>query len=257
MLLALVPELIGAGLNYAQRAQQKKFMAEAEDAAAKALLAARGRLEQAPLEELQVPVEAYQTAMREFTSQQMQATQALAEAGSRELLGGVGRVGALGTNYLEGQREAMSQDLYRRDTAIAQDEARRLSMLANLDLQEASGAQQAAGAAQQAMYELSASAAGGITRGLTKSYEQMNLNPLIPPDAIANQENQENFNRFQENYRLMKQLEEQRGQTKVDFSSLQRPGAVFTPEQWDQTKVDFSSLQRPGAVFTPLNSWPG
>ena len=234
MLLAMAPELIGAGLNYAQRAQQKKFMAEAEDAAAKALLEARGRLEQAPLEELQVPVEAYQTAMREFTSQQMQATQSLAEAGSRELLGGVGRVGALGTNYLEGQREAMSQDLYKRDTAIAQDEARRLSMLANLDLQEASGAQQAAGASQQAMYELSASAAGGITRGLTKSYEQMNLNPLIPPDEIA-KENQENFNRFQENYRLMKQREEQR----------------------DQTKVDFSSLQRPGAVFTPLNSWPG
>ena len=223
MLLAMAPELIGAGLNYAQRAQQKKFMVEAEDAAAKALLAARGRLEQAPLEELQVPVEAYQTAMREFTSQQMQATQSLAEAGSRELLGGVGRVGALGTNYLEGQREAMSQDLYKRDTAIAQDEARRLSMLANLDLQEASGAQQAAGASQQAMYELSASAAGGLTRGLTKSYEQMNLNPLIPPDEIA-KENQENFNRFQENYRVMKQREaEQRNQTN------QRPGAVFTP----------------------------
>lgn len=232
MLLAMAPELIGAGLNYAQRAQQKKFMVEAEDAAAKALLEARGRLEQAPLEELQVPVEAYQTAMREFTSQQMQATQSLAEAGSRELLGGVGRVGALGTNYLEGQREAMSQDLYKRDTAIAQDEARRLSMLANLDLQEASGAQQAAGASQQAMYELSASAAGGITRGLTKSYEQMNLNPLIPPDEIA-KENQENFNRFQENYRLMKQREEQRDQTKVDFSSLQRPELIFDPiDNW-------------------------
>ena len=234
MLLAMAPELIGAGLNYAQRAQQKKFMVEAEDAAAKALLAARGRLEQAPLEELQVPVEAYQTAMREFTSQQMQATQSLAEAGSRELLGGVGRVGALGTNYLEGQREAMSQDLYKRDTAIAQDESRRLSMLASLDLQEASGAQQAAGASQQAMYELSASAAGGLTRGLTKSYEQMNLYPLIPPDEIA-KENQEDFNRFQENYRVMKQREaEQR-----------------------ETKVDFSSFKRPENVFTPLNGWPG
>ena len=242
MLLAMAPELIGAGLNYAQRAQQKKFMVEAEDAAAKALLAARGRLEQAPLEELQVPVEAYQTAMREFTSQQMQATQSLAEAGSRELLGGVGRVGALGTNYLEGQREAMSQDLYKRDTAIAQDEARRLSMLANLDLQEASGAQQAAGAAQQAMYELSASAAGGLTRGLTKSYEQMNLYPLEAPEYSR------------------KQIRGIERQMAIDKEAQERYNPYMeqrAAELRDQTKVDFSSLQRPGAVFTPLNSWPG
>jgi hypothetical protein len=37
------------------------------------------------------------------------------------------------------------------------------------------------------MYELSASAAGGLTRGLTKSYEQMNLYPLEAPEYSRKQ----------------------------------------------------------------------
>jgi murein L,D-transpeptidase YcbB/YkuD len=171
VLLAVAPELIGVGFSYAERAKQKRLMKEAEASAAKAIEAAKGKIEQAPLEELQVPLEAYETAMREFTAQQKQATEALAESGMRGLLGGVGRVGAVGSQYLQQEREAMAQDLYKRDVMVAQDEARRLGALAGIDLQEAEGAQAAAGAAQLAMDKATADMAKGIGRSITKGFE--------------------------------------------------------------------------------------
>lgn len=185
VLLAVAPELIGAGFSYAERAKQKKLMKEAEASAAKAIEAAKGKIEQAPLEELQVPLEAYETAMREFTAQQKQATEALAESGMRGLLGGVGRVGAVGSQYLQQEREAMAQDLYKRDVMVAQDEARRLGALAGIDLQEAEGAQAAAGAAQLAMDKATADMAKGIGRSFTKGFEASALYPEQKQEGIG------------------------------------------------------------------------
>lgn len=137
-------------MSYTQAAQQKKYMKEAEAAAAKAVADARAKLTQAPFERLQVPTEAYETAQREITAQSMQAIEAAREAGARELAASVGRVGALGLTAAEKQREAMAQDIYKRDLAVAEDEARRLGLLSNLDVREAFGAQVAAAQAEEA-----------------------------------------------------------------------------------------------------------
>lgn len=137
-------------MSYTQAAQQKKYMKEAEAAAAKAVADARAKLTQAPFERLQVPTEAYETAQREITAQSMQAIEAAREAGARELAASVGRVGALGLTAAEKQREAMAQDIYKRDLAVAEDEARRLGLLSNLDVREAFGAQMAAAQAEEA-----------------------------------------------------------------------------------------------------------
>lgn len=215
VLLAVAPELIGVGFSYAERAKQKRLMKEAEASAAKAIESAKGKIEQAPLEELQVPLEAYETAMREFTSQQKQATEALAESGMRGLLGGVGRVGAVGSQYLQQEREAMAQDLYKRDVMVAQDEARRLGALAGIDLQEAEGAQAAAGAAQLAMDKATADMAKGIGRSITKGFEASDLYNLgKTPEQIKEQlsslkTEQQQYEEFVESLKQMNQKEQQ------------------------------------------------
>lgn len=152
LLLALgtkvLPQVLGSVGSFATAAMQKKAMDEAEQAAAKAVADARAKLMQAPLEEVQVPTEAYQNAMREITAQSMQLTEAARESGARELAASVGRIGALGLQATEQQRENMAEDIYRRDMSVAQDEARRLGLLSNLDIMEAQGAQREAAQAE-------------------------------------------------------------------------------------------------------------
>jgi hypothetical protein len=128
----------------------KEIDGRSQAAAAKAVAEARAKLMQAPLEEVQVPTEAYENAMREITAQSMQFTEAARETGARELAASVGRIGAAGLNATEQQREAMASDIYKRDMTVAQDEARRLGALANLDVMEARGAQLAAAQAAEA-----------------------------------------------------------------------------------------------------------
>jgi hypothetical protein len=139
-------------MSYSQAAKQKKEMKSAEDEAAKAIAAARAKLAEAPLERVQVPTEAYQNAMQQITAQSMQATQATQEAGARELAASVGRIGAMGLTATEQQRESMAQDIYKRDMAVAEDEGRRLELLAEMDEIEAMGAQLAAAQARCATW---------------------------------------------------------------------------------------------------------
>ena len=156
----VAPYVIGAVGSFAQAAMQKKAMQEAEQEAAKAIADARAKLMQAPLEEVQVPTEAYQNAMREITAQSMQLTEAARESGARELAASVGRIGAAGLQATEQQRESMADRIYARDMTVAQDEARRLGALSNIDLGEARGAQ---AAAAQAEARRGAAITGGLT----------------------------------------------------------------------------------------------
>lgn len=171
----VLPQLLGSVGSFATAAIQKKAMDEAEQAAAKAVADARAKLMQAPLEEVQVPTEAYQNAMREITAQSMQLTEAARESGARELAASVGRIGAVGLQATEQQREAMASDIYKRDMTVAQDEARRLGLLSNLDVMEAQGAQLAA--AQAAEQRGAALSAGiqGLGAAVGGAFESMPL----------------------------------------------------------------------------------
>jgi hypothetical protein len=171
----VLPQLLGSVGSFAQAAAQKKAMDEAEREAAKAVAEARARLMQAPLEEVQVPTEAYQNAMREITAQSMQLTEAARESGARELAASVGRIGAAGLQATEKQREAMGEDIYRRDMAVAQDEARRLGGLANLDVMEAQGAQRAAAQAAEARGSAITGGIAGLGAAVGGAFEAMPL----------------------------------------------------------------------------------
>jgi len=181
----VLPQLIGAGMSYSQAAKQKKEMKSAEDEAAKAIAAARAKLAEAPLERVQVPTEAYQNAMQQITAQSMQATQATQEAGARELAASVGRIGAMGLTATEQQRESMAQDIYKRDMAVAEDEGRRLELLAKMDEIEARGNQLAAAQADAQRGAALTSATENIGSAIGTAIE---LSPLYKMDMKALQE---------------------------------------------------------------------
>ena len=173
--LKVAPSLIGAGMSYAQAAIQYKNMKEAEAASAKAIAAARAKLEEAPFERLQVPTEAYQNALQNITAQSMQFTEAAREAGARELAASVGRLGAAGLTATEREREAMAQNIFNRDVAVAKDEAIRLSKLAQLDETEARGAELAAAQAQERMGYALASGTQALGSAIDTGYDQWSL----------------------------------------------------------------------------------
>jgi hypothetical protein len=176
----ILPQVIGAGFSYSQAAAQRKKMEEAESEAAKAIAAARAKLEEAPFERLQVPTEAYENALQNITAQSMQFTEAAREAGARELAASVGRLGAAGLKATEREREAMAQNIFNRDVAVAKDEAIRLSKLAQLDATEASGAQLAAAQADARRGAALQSATSSLADAASTVFGELPLYMLSP-----------------------------------------------------------------------------
>lgn len=138
---------------------------------------------------LQMPMEQYNRAARETTSQVAQAVGALQEGDPRLLAGGLGKVVGAGIEGEAATRDAAAADLFKREVAQAQSGMNVNSNLADLEAQRLAGAQQAAAAAQKAelgLYSGAAKAGAGIINtglGMIDSFG-MNKPPAIPgPDA--------------------------------------------------------------------------
>ncbi len=143
-----VQALSGVG-SFLQAGQRQKEIDKANKAAQKAVAEAKKQIELKPFEALTVSDSPYERQREQFASQAAQATQAAAEMGAA----GMGRVGAIAMAGNEAQadiRDAKIQQLEGIEQLQAQDEARAAGQLAQLSLQEAEGAQQAAADAQAA-----------------------------------------------------------------------------------------------------------
>ncbi len=176
--LKAAPQLLGAGMSYAQAARQKRLMGEAETAAEKAIAEAKGFASINEMEALRVPMEAYENAQREITSQQQQGVDALQQAGARGLLGGLGGLQALAINANQQQRDKIAKDLYARDVAVALNEERSNIKLQNIADTEAEGAQDAAAMYAEAAGLANTSANEALTGSLLNLVSDQSLNPL-------------------------------------------------------------------------------
>ena len=165
--ISAIVGVAGAGMSIAGGAAAKRRAKDASRASAAALEEARKTIEVNEQEGVQVPLDSYEMAMRETTAQQEQALAALTEADSRSLAAGVGKLSAAGGNVIEKQRQAMAQDIYKRDQAVAAEEANINNQLTNVSVQEAMGAQAAAqDAEQQATYAMSQGVIAGLGAGV-------------------------------------------------------------------------------------------
>jgi len=176
--LKAAPQLLGAGMSYAQAARSKRLMGEAETAAQTAIAEAKGFASINEMEALRVPMEAYENAQREITSQQQQGIDALQQTGARGLLGGLGGLQALAVNANQQQRDQIAADLYKRNIAVAKNEERNNNELQLIAETEAEGSQDAAAMYAEAAGLANTSASNALTGGLNAFVGNELLNPL-------------------------------------------------------------------------------
>jgi len=164
-----------AGASFAQAANQKRQIRQAEEAAAKYMDDARKKFSVNFAEQLQVPLEGYEMASDLSRQAVSQNIEALKESGQRAILGGVAGLQQQSQAGAEQLRMAMQQDLYERDQAVVAEESRLRDIQADIDLTEAAGAQQAAADAQMMRAQNIQSGLSSLASGATSLYEGSKL----------------------------------------------------------------------------------
>ena len=172
-----------AGVSIAQAQKQKKLQQEAEADAAKAFLKAEDIVQTQFMEEVQVPLEAYGLEAQTNIASQRQGIEALSEGGQRALLGGAGRVAAVGSKSSEEARMAMQQDIYNRDLAIARERQGIRDVQTKMALGEVFGAQQAASDAEYRRMMAQQQALQGIGQALGYGLKATDLYFGMRPDG--------------------------------------------------------------------------
>ena len=129
--------IAGAGISFGQAAKQRKRASQAAADSARVMQQARNRMQVNTLEELRVPLEAYERGFKANTAQQRQALDSLQGADARSLAAGIGKVGALGTASNEAMRIAMGEDLYKLNKAKAEEEGKIKEELVRMDTGQA------------------------------------------------------------------------------------------------------------------------
>jgi hypothetical protein len=140
----------GGTMSLIEAGKQGAAKREAERAGEQAVARAKQEQEINFLGAVQVPVEAYNQALRETTANQMQALSALTEAGPRELVGGVGKINAVANQQANDVTNQLADRLYNLNIAQANEQGQTADAMAKLYLGQAEGAQKAAMAANMA-----------------------------------------------------------------------------------------------------------
>jgi hypothetical protein len=160
--------LLQTGMGLMQASEQAAAQREAER---KAEIATKMRIQQQEqnfFEKMQIPMEAYNRALREGTAQQKQAIEALTEGDPRFNLANIGKVQAVGVDQIAGLTDEMAQKMFDKSKLQAQEGMLGADDLAKIYEDRALGAQKAAGAANLAEIGALTSAATGITDFATR-----------------------------------------------------------------------------------------
>ncbi len=140
---------IGMGASFMQAGQQRKAQEKAEREAAKAMAAARKKLEVNYLDALAIQKEPYELEREALLVAGAQGVEAARES-ERGAAAGVGRIQLAQQKGQQGIRSAMGREMTALDRAAAAEESRLRDVGVQLDLGEVAGAQMAASDASQA-----------------------------------------------------------------------------------------------------------
>jgi hypothetical protein len=147
-------DVVSLGMSLAESGKQATAQREAER---KAEIATKMRIQQQEQEffkKVQIPMEAYNRALREGTAQQSQAIGALQEGDTRQLLGAIGKVNAVGVDQIAGLTDEMAQKMFDLQKLQAQEGMLGADDLAKIYEERTKGAQLAAAAAEKAKFGL-------------------------------------------------------------------------------------------------------
>lgn len=144
---SLATTAVGTGMSFSQASAQRKAQKKAEAEAAKSMADARAKLEVNYADALSIQKEPYERQREALLSAGAQAL----EQGIESERGGAATAGRVLAAQQEAQgqaRDTMSQDLFNLEAMQAEEQSRLRDIGVQLDIGEASGAQQAAAEAE-------------------------------------------------------------------------------------------------------------
>ena len=151
---------VGSGMSFAEANKQKKAQRSAEEAASKAIEAARKKLEVNVYDAIGIQKTPYELEREAMLSAGAQATEAARES-ERGVAATAGRVYA---GQQAGQADVqtrMGQEMLGLEKLSAQEESRLRDLGVNMDMMEAQGAQMAAAQAEEQAAQATAQGIGG------------------------------------------------------------------------------------------------
>ena len=182
----LAASAAGTASNFIQAGKQRRAADRAADEAAKALEAARDKLQVNYLKGLSIQKEPYELAREAGLSTAAQIVQAAQEGDQRGVAAGATRAALAQQNLENRNRMAMGQELQGLQRAAALEDRRLQSQLSNLDLAEARGFQSMAADARDRQRELNQAGAQGLVglgkqlAGLPELYGQNSDTTQLP-----------------------------------------------------------------------------
>jgi hypothetical protein len=184
--IAAATSLAGAGLSFARSIEEQRKIKEAGEAAARYMDDARKQFSVNFAEQLQVPLEGYQMAAEMNTQAVAQALEAMRESGQRSIIGGVAGLQQQAQAGAEQLRMSLQQDLYQRDKMVADEESRLRDIQAEIDVAEATGAQQAAADAELRRAAAIESGIGSLAQAGSTIFEGSQLYKQTQGADLAN-----------------------------------------------------------------------
>ena len=154
--------LLGSGLNFLQAGKQKRKANEAADKASTAFDTALNLIEPNYIENVTLPLEAFEQQRRSGLKGSQQVVQAGQEGEERGALAVAGRANAINQQAQALSRQDLGNMQFNLNKAIAAENARIAGVKSGLRQQEATGYQAMAADARQAQQQQMASGAKGL-----------------------------------------------------------------------------------------------
>lgn len=229
--ITLALSAVGTGMSFAQAGQQRKAQEKAEREAAKAMAAARKKLEVNYLDALGIQKEPYELEREALLVAGAQGVEAARES-ERGAAAGVGRIQLAQQKGQQEIRSAMGQEMTALDRAAAAEESRLRDVGVQLDLGEVAGAQMAAADANEAAVAAQAQGFQQLTAfgaGLAEAAPLYARSPAARAQAKAQRQA---VRADKANY--MKGAGKGKGFLGIGtgYNKLEKPGVSFTPSSF-------------------------
>jgi len=188
--------LLGSGLNFLQAGKQKRKANEAADKASTAFDTALNLIEPNYIENVTLPLEAFEQQRLSGLQGSQQVLQAGQEGEERGALAVVGRANAINQQAQALSRQNLANMQFNLNKAIAAEDARIAGVKSGLRQQEARGYQAMAADARQAQQQQMASGAKGLVSAGAAGLKALPLfggNNAVDPAAISNTADEMSF----------------------------------------------------------------
>jgi len=245
-------------MSFAQAGQQRRLQRQAEADAARAMEEAKKKLEINYAEELAIQKEPYELQREALLSQGAMALEAARES-ERGAEATAGRLQMAQTEAQAGVRSAMGEELQRIEELRVAEESRLRDLGAQINLEEAAGAQLAAREAQQLKTQATQE---GIAGAISTVQQGLNMIPLFQQNTAAQQKAMSGIQMSEQEFidfgnvtakgggvsKSMGPASQDLGMTNMDFEKI----GDMTKKQFRQFRKELSPGQRAMIQRNPM-----